>query len=282
MDYSRWKMVHDNAPLIAQNITLQDTCPAIIFQFCGELGADASAATAATCQFAQGASLTFTVGATTPAGIDAIGTSGVFNTSTGDYDSVGEVVNAVNDVGLMWRAIGLVAPETPMANLLTKGSASCITDNGYVVYLDSSVADTEYLHAIPITGEAFLSNGPDGHVKDATVEDGGNGVINIFNYAKMSTDITTAGTLNIKMWKQGDTVSTTVLQEAMADDSLVNTGNYNHPELDFIKSREGYMFSVEWRSDASFNTDPDICRVVGRSVVTDDSRIVTKVPYLVT
>lgn len=273
MLFSDWKERHEQAPWVHQEIILQDTCPAMIVQFCGLLGAAAANDTAATIALVQGSSMTWLVATDVPAGIDDIGTSGVIDTGTSDYDTVGELVNSINKVGGGHRAICLVPPETPSANLFAKSAASCITDGGLVFYLDSSVIDTTYLHTLPITGSAFVDNGISGFKTEESV-------INYLHYGQMTSDFGSTETFTVKMWKAGDTQSTTLFTQAMEDNVLTNIGNTSQPSVPFIASRMGYMLCCEWRSDASFDTDPTVCNIMGKSVVTDGSREVSAVPYL--
>jgi hypothetical protein len=96
----------------------------------------------------------------------------------------------------------------------------------------------------------------------------------------MTADVTTLNPFKLKMWKPGDTQSTTLFEQAMVDNTLTNIGNVTQPSVPFIGGRMGYTLSCEWRSDASFDTDPTVCHIMGKSVLIDGDREISKVPYL--
>ena len=275
MNPSQWKEAHEVAPMVHQNVVLQDTTPAMLVQFSPLLGASAVSTTTCTIALVQGGDMTWLVDSAAPTGIDAIGTAGVISTAGATADTVGELCNVINAAGGPHRAICLCSPDVPSANLLAKSAASAVTANGLVFYLDSSVADTTYLHSLPIMGERFVNNGINGHIKETNI-------INYFHYGQFTADFTSACTFTIKMFKQGDTAPTTLFTQAMVDATLTNIGHTANPMLPFIQGRQGYVLVAEWRSDASFDTDPTVCNIGGKSVVLDGGPIVTKVPYLTT
>jgi hypothetical protein len=255
-------------PLV-QSITVNDTCPAFILQYVPDGG---TGGTACTIAFVQGGDMTVLVDAAAPAGTDAIGTAGVIDTSAEDYDTVGELCNYFNTIKA-YRAICLCRPETPMANILAKSAASCLTNNGLVFYLDSSVADTTYIWSLPVTGEAFENYGLAGHVKD--VDDM---CVNHFHMAQATQDFTSAANAYLYIFKQGDTASTKVFTKALTDATLTDIGNTSQPNNPWYTAPEGYTLVLDIRSDVA--TAFTTLTFTGSTVVRKNNRRVQRVPHV--
>lgn len=249
--------------------TANDTCPAFILQYVPSLGTGGAAATIA---LVQGGDVTFLVDAAAPAGADAIGTSGVISSAAAASDTVGEFCNVVNGTRA-WRAICLCRPETPMANILAKSATSCLTDNGLVFYLDTSVADTTYIWSIPFTGEAFENYSAAGHKKDKD-----DCCVNSFVLARMTQDFTSAASAYLYVFKQGDTSSTQVLNKALVDATQTDWGNTDAPTDPFYTAPEGYTLVLDIRSDAA--TAFTLLSAVGKTVVRKNNRRVVRYPHV--
>lgn len=250
-------------------ITANDTCPAFAFQYVPALG-DGGAACTAT--YVQGGDFTVLVDGSAPTGNDAIGTDGVISAAAAAYDTVGEFCNAVNGTQAH-RAICLCRPETPMANVLAKSATSCLTNNGLVFYLDTSVADTTYIWSIPITGEAFENYGEAGHKKD--VDDL---CVNSFVLARMTQNFSSAAAAYLYVFKQGDTSSTQVLNKSLVDNTQTDWGNTDAPNEPFYTAPEGYTLVIDIRSDAA--TAFTLLSAVGKTVVRKNNRVVRRYPHI--
>jgi len=250
-------------------ITANDTCPAFIFQYVPSKGTGGAACTAA---YVQGGDFTVLVDAAAPSGNDAIGTAGVISAAAGTSDTVGEFCNVVNGT-IAYRAICLCRPETPMANVLAKSAASCLTNNGLAFYLDTSVADTTYIWSIPFTGEAFENYGAAGHKKDDDDH-----CVNSMILARMTQNFTSAATAYLYVFKQGDTSSTQVLSKALVDNTLTEWGNTDAPTDPFYTAPEGYTLVLDIRSDAA--TAFALLTAVGKTVVRKNSHVVRRYPHV--
>lgn len=269
MNYKQILEAKELAQALPQAITANDTCPAFILQY---VPAEGTGGAAATIALVQGGDVTFLVDAAAPSGADAIGTAGVVDSSAAAYDTVGEFCNYVNGTRA-WRAICLCRPETPMANILAKTATSCLTNNGLVFYLDTSVADTTYIWSLPITGEAFENYGLAGHKKD---ED--DHCVNRFHFAQVTDNFTSAANLYLYVFKQGDTSSTKVFTNALVDNTLTNIGNTSEPKNPWYEAPEGYTLVVDIRSDAA--TAFGLLNVTGSTVVRKNNRVVNRLPYV--
>jgi len=271
VDYKRIREAKELAIAlpIALTASTNDECPAFILQYVPKNGTEG---TAATVTLVQGGDVTFQVDSAAPSGADAIGTDGVIDSSAGDYNTVGEFCNEVNGTRA-WRAICLVDPSTPMANILAKSATSCLTDNGLVFYLDTSVVDTTYIWSIPFTGEAFENYGKAGHKKDDDDK-----CVNSFILAGMTQDFGSAATAYLKVFEQGDTSATEVLSKSLSDNSLTEWGNTDAPNDPFYTAPEGYTLVLEIRSDAA--TAFSKLRAVGKTVVRKNNRVVRRYPHV--
>ena len=141
-----------------------DGFPQAIVQYVPSGG---TGATAATCEVVSATSLTFQVGATDPAGTDAIGdSSGVVAFAT--YTTMGALKDYVDGLSA-WRMIllGAKRADASAAKLLTAGAASCLTDKGLRIYGDASATDHI---SFCISGEKFVNSGASG-VKTVSISE---------------------------------------------------------------------------------------------------------------
>lgn len=151
------------APVVTHLLSAADTTPAIVIQYVSALGTGSSSASV---QVQDGTGLRFKVDGATPAGNDAIGNSSgwiLFAT----YTNMGQVLDQINGK-IAWRAYLVAALRGDLAtHLLTAASQQADGDNGLTLYFDSSRAD---LCGVAVSGEKFVNNGVNGHVKDADDE----------------------------------------------------------------------------------------------------------------
>lgn len=270
MHYKQIMEAKELAIALPQAYGADDQSPAFILIYNPDNG---TGGTAATIALVQGGDVTFTVGGTTPAGADAIGTAGVVDSSAGDYDTVGEFCAYVKGVRA-WDAICLCKPETPMANILAKSATTCLVDNGLVFYLDTTVTDTTFIHSYPISGEMFDNYGVAGHKKEVA-----DNCVNRFHMSQFTQNFTSAANLYLYVFKQGDILSTLVFTKALTDNALTNIGNTEMPDLPFYTAPEGYTLVVDIRTDLQ-STAPTLITVLGSTVVRRNNRRVVRLPHV--
>lgn len=247
-----------------------DTFPAFVMQYVPENGTGGTAATAA---FVQGGDFTVTVDGAAVGnandGGDGFGTAGVIDTSAALYDTAGEFVDAVNGQNPSWRAYLVGARRaTTMASLLAKSATSCIGANGLTFYFDASASD---LGAVAISGEKFINNGKNGHVKDAD-----DLVENILNWAAFTCGLTGNG--NLKLYSCSQQADGPAVAFAATDDTAITKGNNNLLEQPFYTAKLGERLIVEISAGTSFD-DIAKAEVIGRSAVLNGSRLVTEKNY---
>jgi hypothetical protein len=151
---------------ITYNFTADDTFPAIVIQYVPTLG---TGGTSASFTLAND-SFQFLVDSASPAGTDAIGTTGKIALTLAAYDTMGELVDYING-RQAWRAylVGALRAMTSIG-LLDKTATTCHGANGTTVYIDTTDYDITVGHSFAISGEKFLNNGKNGHVTDADSE----------------------------------------------------------------------------------------------------------------
>ena len=144
---------------VPQVFTADDQFPGIVIQYVPTLG---TGGTSASFTLAND-SFQFLVDSASPAGNDAIGTTGKIDTSSSTYDTMGEFADAINGTRA-WRAylVGSLRADTSIG-LLDKTSTRCDGANGTTVYIDTTDYD---VHSLAISGEQFINNGKRGHVTD--------------------------------------------------------------------------------------------------------------------
>lgn len=269
MNYKQILEAKELAPTLSHAFAATaDICPAFLFQYVPDGGDSGAACTAA---HVQGTSFTVLVDGAAPTGNDAIGTAGVIDPSAAAYDTVGEFCNYVNSLRA-YRAVCLCRPETPMANVLAKSATSCLTDNGLVFYLDTSVADTTYIWSAPITGTMLENYGLAGLKSD--IDDH---CVNRFHYAQVNHNFSSASNWYLYIFKQGDTSSTQVISGALTDATLTNVGNNSQPKEPWYEAPEGYTLVFEERGDAA--TGMAVFNVLGSTVVRRNNRVVNRLAY---
>jgi hypothetical protein len=274
MNIAQYEEAIDLAPLMGRTITAADTSPWMVVQYIPALGTGGSSAKIA---HVAASSMTFTVDGAAPAGLDAIGTTGVILTSTAAYDTMGELCDYI-DGRRAWRAYLVAALRADNSStLLAKSAADAMTATGLTFYGDTSTATTTGVQSIgvAISGEQFLNTSAAGHVKDADDK-----VLNILNYASVTLTFTgTAGaTNNVEVYsgKQGST-ETRLIKKTIA--TTANTElNGGNPLLGYIQSVPGERLIVRANVGTAFSAYTCF-NVVGKSAVLKGNRIVNTVNY---
>ncbi|MFA5715472.1 MAG: hypothetical protein WC998_07020 [Candidatus Paceibacterota bacterium] len=246
----------------------------MVVQYVPALGTGGSSAKIA---LVAASSMTFTVDGAAPAGLDAIGTTGVILTSTAAYDTMGELCDYI-DGRRAWRAYLVAALRADLSStLLAKTAADAMTATGLTFYGDTSTATTTGTQTIgvAISGEQFVNTSIAGHVKDADDK-----VLNILNYASVTLTFTgTAGATNnvqVHSGKQGST-ETQLIKKTIA--TTVNTElGAGYPMTGYLQSIPGERLIVRANVGTAFSAYT-VFQVVGRSAVLKGNRIVNTVNY---
>lgn len=253
---------------VTQNITTTDTDPAIVIQYVPALGTGASAATIAMETASQ--TLTFQVGGSDPAGLDDIGnTSGEIVVTGSAYDTMGELVDYINGRSA-WRAylVGALRSDLP-SNLLLKTATSCIGANGLTFYSDTS---TNLGISLAISGEKFVSNGINGHVKDFEDE-----CENEMLYGSFNVTCVSAPHILYYTGKQGSTETLITASKLLTSASATLEGE-EIPTGPFIQSTRGQRLIMRCISPSA--ADPALTAatitIVGKTTVLKNDRIVSE------
>lgn len=153
---------------VTHNFTADDQFPAIVIQYVPTLG---TGGTSASFTLAND-SLQFLVDSASPAGADAIGTTGKVSLTTAAQDckTMGKLVDYING-RQAWRAylVGALRAMTSIG-LKAKSSTRCSNSAGVTLYIETTDYDTTVGHSFAISGEKFVNNGKNGHVTDADDE----------------------------------------------------------------------------------------------------------------
>ena len=260
---------HDIATPVTHNITANDTSPWMVVQHVPILGTNG---TSAKCQvFAS--TLTFTVDGAVPAGKDVVGISGKFNLTLAAYDTMGELVDAINGARA-WRAylVGAIRADTP-SFLLIQANADCRGDNGLTVYSDSSNSD-EWSFAI--SGEKFVNNGVAGHVKDWDSQ-----CENSVNWMGLLYSGASSGhSLKYYTGRAGDTETQLGSSQATVISTLFEQGEDN-PSIPWISATRGHRLvcRVANNSATSKLGTTLAWNTVAETAVLDGSRLVSEDNY---
>jgi len=253
------------ATVVPQNITAADTAPWMVVQYVPTLGSGGTAATVEV----TATTMVFLVDGAAPAGADAIGTAGVITMTAAAFDTMGELVDAINAVA-SWRAylVGALRSDASVS-LLVAGAASCIGDNGLTLASDTS--DTLGV-STAISGEKFINNGKAGHVKDADDQ-----CENSLLYAAIT--MTNAGAANLQYYtgKQGSAEVQVGSDVAITSATKKEQGEANLAET-FVTSKRGERLIVRYVGATLLPTAIDL-HVDGKTAVLKNDRMVTGVNY---
>lgn len=247
---------------IAHNQTTSDVSPAIVIQYVPAIGgADTVGKVKVTTQ-----GLRFKVDDTTPSGANAIGnSSGWILDAT--YTNMGQVLDQINGYAA-WRAYLVCSRRGDASDsLLSTAEATCTGANGKTIFWDT---DSIALCGIAISGEKFVNNGLNGHVKDADSV-----CINTMLYARVT--MVSDGTLKFYSSSQA---ADTLLGPTFAcgSASQVEIGEEN-PSIGYIAAKMGERLLVLVDSATAGNGTPTEFHVVGKTAVLKNDRIVTEDNY---
>lgn len=262
MDWNKVAQLKEQTAPYMQTFTSVDGHVAAIVQYVPDGGDGGSAAT---CQVVTATGLVFTVDAATPAGNDAIGSSGTVAFAT--YTTLGALSDYINGLPA-WRMIlvGGLRADASASKLLTAPATSCIGANGLNIYFDAS--STKH-GSFAISGERFVNNGLNGHIKDA------DGCSNILCWANINVGLTgTSPQIAFYFEKQKGTTVQSSLTRVMADDTLEEIG-VTQPMLPEIEAPIGYRIVGRVSAGTSYD-DIALFEVGGKSVFVDGSYVVTQ------
>jgi len=257
------------APVIFHNIAAVDKGPWMVVQYVPNLGTGGTAATCAVATAAE--TMTFTVDAAAPAGLDAIGNStGQISLVSSTYDTMGELVDYINSKGA-WRAylLGALRADVP-SHLVNFSAASCIGASGLTLYSDTS--DSKEI-SYAISGEKFVSNGVGGHVKDDEDE-----VLNQLMHADINVTSASYAVLRYYSGKQGSTETKIIADVALTTATNKQQGETNYADP-YITATRGERLIL--RVIGLSNTAPSspVINIAARSIVYKGNRIVDTVPF---
>lgn len=285
MHIEQYKEAWALAPTVAHNQTAVDTSPMMVVQYVPDLGTGGSSASIA---HIVASSMTFLVDSAAPAGKDAIGSSGVILTSTAAYDTMGELVDYINGQAA-WRAYLVAALRADMSSILLAKSATAIPATGLTFYGDTSgndgaiVPGTAAAYEIvgtAISGEKFVNNSINGHVKDAD-----DGCENALLYAEVQITCTgDAENLRIYSGAQGSTESLlyTKTLTSTTEQNLGVTGTTQADGLNsiFVKANRGERLIIRAATDTAFAAVTKF-NILGKTAVLSGDRQVTEVNYTI-
>ncbi len=265
-DYQRFL---PDAPIVPHRISAPDTDPAFTVQYVPKNG-EAGNSIAATIAFVQSGDMTFTVDAAAPTGKDAIGTAGVVDTTDGDLDTVGEIVDFINALGGRengaWRAIikGALRADT-MATILAKTAASAIGPNGLDFFSDTSASETI---SQVISAEKFVNNGPAGYQSDWETK-----VLNQLMSFAVTQDMASNG--QVLLYEGRDGVTETLLHTLTLTDDTELAKGIDVPAVVWDQARHGYRYIVRTSHATDIGASAVTDNIVrGRSIVPDGSFVV--------
>lgn len=257
--------------------TAPDTSPAFVLQYVPANGV--SSAYRAKIALVQDGDMTFTTGAAgvtavgdSNATADGIGTAGVIDTSAAAYDTVGDLLDYINGHPA-WRGylVGALRSDG-METILAKTADWCDVANGLTFYSDTSAS--EHID-VAISGEKFVNNGINGHVKD--VDDM---CENVLLSLSVQQDMASAGTLTLYSSSQGSSPGdSTLWSAALADDTLTEKG-YDQPESVWARATRGsrLIVRVAHATDIGAGAVTKF-HVVGKTAVLKNNRLVSEKNY---
>jgi hypothetical protein len=279
----QWEEAHALAGTVPHTQSAADTSPWMVCQYVPGLGTGGSSATIA---LIQASSMTFLVNGAAPAGLDAIGVSGVIDTSSSSYDTMGELVDYINGRSA-WRAylVGALRADGT-SGLLAKSAASAFGDNGLTFFGDTSVNEaavvpgTEAAYeqvSVAISGEKFTTNSIGGHVTDAD-----DGCENMLQYAEVQLTFTGTGTLRIYSGAQGST-ETMIYNQTLTSTTEQNLGRTGTTQADglnsiFLKATRGERLIIRAATLTAFSAYTKF-NILGKTAVLKNDRIVTEDNY---
>lgn len=246
------------------NVAAADVDPAMIVQYVPQLG---TGGTAATCEVTSGTDLQFLVDTAAPAGDDAIGVAGAITEAT--YTTLGAMADAINGTKA-WRArlVGALRADSSDTKLLTAGPTSCIGDQGLPIYHDSSA--TGFV-SLAVTGERFVTNGPNGHFSDDGNARCNDKCINKIMSMSLNLNITGTWSWQYHFEKQiGTTVQAGQSITGLTDATAYTYGDANHASP-YLEAPLGYRIVVRLTGTT---VTAATCNILGKSAYVNGSHMV--------
>jgi hypothetical protein len=268
------------ATQIGHSFSADNTFPVIVIQYVPDLGTGAAAASItyrSTTPDSTGGFLAL-VDAAAPAGKD------LFRNAAGTLDikaarTLGRVLDAFN-ANSAWRAylVGGLRTDTTstclglLAGLLSK---SVIGDNGATWYSNNADkagtgVNTGNFLSVAISGEKFVNNGINGHVKDADDQ-----CENVLHYAGINLDFTTSAVVSFYSASQQGCTRIGP-NPALTDATLMEFGATD-PTDPYLKAKRGERLVVRVRTATLAATTK--FDVVGSTAVFANDRIVDEKNY---
>lgn len=245
-----------------QAFTDVDAFPQLQVQYVPELGTGGALAT---CVTTTATGLVFDVDGTTPAGKDVIGSSGALTFAS--YTTLGALADAINGAQA-WRAIlrGALRADASDDNLLA-GDASCIGAEGLAIYGDADPIDEG---SVAISGERFISNGKNGHVKDFD-----DACENSLLFYQIDVGATGNGTIKVYSEQQNSTSVQTLYSETYTDDAenIRGVSSGQAANAAWLTAPRGSRLIVRLAAVTSFD-DIVAFHVLGKTAVLKGDRFV--------
>lgn len=273
------------AVTVPQSQAAADKSPFMVVQYVPALGTGGASASIA---LVQDSSMTFLVDSAVPAGADIIGVSGVFDTSSSTYDTMGELVDAINGVQA-WRAYLVAALRSDASSiLLAKSATICSVAAGLTFYGDTSqnegsitpgTAGALEIVGTAISGEAFVSTAINGHVKDVDGE-----CENALLYSEVQLTFTGSdpNSLRIFSGKQGDT-EVLIYNQTLTSTTEQDFGRTGTVQADglnsvFLAAPRGHRLILRAAAATAFSAFTKF-NVLGRTAVLKGDRIVSAINF---
>lgn len=254
-----------------QNITAMDTTPAIAIQYVPDFGAGGAGSTSVGKAKITTDGIRFKVDDSTPAGNDALANQ----TSSGwltfaSQTNMGQMLDAINNGGLAWRAIPKCMLRGDIASNLLAASETVVSNaNGKVFFWDSK-AETLIVAGAVVSGERFINNGKNGHVKDSDDE-----VENTIMYIEaniVDSDMTLT-------FYSSTATADTQIGGALAFTAAGSATYFgkNDPEDPYISAQRGARLIARVTTLTQQKGTPTRFHVLGKSAVLKNDRIVEDV-----
>lgn len=262
MDANIVKQARDMATPYALNLTAHDTSEQLCVQYVPDRGTGGAAAT---CQVTSATKLTFQVDAANPAGADVIGdASGDVAFAT--YTTVGALADYIRSKQA-WRAIlrGGLRADASASKLLTAAATSCFGDHGLSIFGDSSACE----HVdICFSGEEFVSNAINGHVKDWPACE------NKIIHFDINLDMASDGTLTLYSGRQGETETIIYGPVTLTDATALQKGLEFTVGTFFKAAKRGERLILRAAHATDISTVMTQFQTLGLTAVLDGARIV--------
>ena len=254
---------------VPQNITADDQLAAIVIQYVPNLGTGGASASFTLAND----SFQFLVDSASPAGLDAIGTTGKLSGTDSATDTMGELVDYING-RTAWRAylVGALRSDTTIS-CKDKTSTKCSNDNGVTLYYESDDYPKTHGHGFAISGEKFINNGVNGHVTDWDDKCENSLMYGSFLITGDSDDLT----LTYYSGKQGSAEVALTAGESVTLATATQHGeeNYTAP---FIRAKRGERL-IGRMSSASDAMGVPTFNIIGETAVLRNDRIVDSDNY---